>query len=232
MNFDKYLSKIQRIASKKGFVTEDDIMETIDRYDIPIIHIQEYITAIQKSGIIIKECSVSESKKTKNIVKERVSTYIVERQKLIDAEPDVVKSSFINDYKKAKCQSSYMPVTVLGIIDRADVNGQCNISELSKYLIDFYELRKLHGLITEQPKSIFSNLVLDELQVKKLILFNPLGRSILIKYIWYDEKIDSAIVNPALWNTLTAPELSLIREISKEHLQKYYSRIDNKTDNN
>ena len=118
-----------------------------------------------------------------------------------------------------------MPVTMLGMFECSDNKGKVYISDLVEFFKKFYEHRKERNLIVERSDSIFYKSSPNDKEIKKLILFNPLGRSCLVKYIRYDEETDCLFFNENLWNSFSIVDMKNLIQKSKDILYDYYEKL-------
>ena len=65
-----------------------------------------------------------------------------------------LKRRFIDEIKDGKMNFSYKPVFIKALFDRSDKNGSSSIYDIAVYFINFYNDRKVRGLVVENPKSI------------------------------------------------------------------------------
>lgn len=158
--------------------------------------------------------------------KERIQKYDSAYLELSTHEPLFVKESFFSDYQRASIQSTYIPVFLLAFFDVSKLSGNAPLNDVIDYYRNFYNSRKNMGLIVERSDSIFVKSFVDDKDIRKLILFNPLGRSFLRKYFKYEKKDNSFRLNPKLLISLTDTDLYEIKSISNQILDSYYMRLN------
>ena len=118
-----------------------------------------------------------------------------------------------------------MPVTMLGLFDKADEYGKLHIDELVSFFKEYYDNRKCRNLIVERADSIFSKTTPSNQEIKKLILFNPLGRSCLVKYIRYNDVSNYLEINENFWNALHISDVIRIKKQSEKIINDYYKKL-------
>lgn len=158
--------------------------------------------------------------------KERIQKYDSAYLELSTHEPLFVKESFFRDYQRASIQSTYIPVFLLAFFDVSKLSGNAPLNDVIDYYRSFYNSRKNMGLIVERSDSIFVKSSVDDKDIRKLILFNPLGRSFLRKYFKYEKQDNSFRINPKLLISLTDTDLYEIKCISNQILDSYYMRLN------
>lgn len=105
------------------------------------------------------------------------------------SDPLKVKESFFDDCNKTRIQSTYIPVLILAFMDNADEHGTVFMEKIVSYFKNFYIERKNKDLVVERADSVFAKSEPEDDKIKRLILFNPMGRSFLKKYFKYDKQI-------------------------------------------
>lgn len=163
---------------------------------------------------------------SKHSLKERKRKYDSAYVELSAHEPLLVKKSFFSDYRRASIQSTYIPVFLLAFFDVSKLSGIAPLNDVIDYYRNFYSSRENMGLIVERSDSIFVKSFVDDKDIRKLILFNPLGRSFLRKYFKYEKTDNSFRINPKLLISLTDTDLNEIKSMSNKILDSYYLRLN------
>ena len=211
--------------SRNNYITEDDFFSVIDDNNISFDQIPGIYAMLSSHGVDIASDEELIKKQVIHNVSERRKLYLKEQGNYQEESGDLIKKRFFFDYNRSRCQSSYMPVTMLGMFECADDKGKVFVSDLVRYFKEFYEGRKNNNLLAERSDSIFYNSSPTDKEIKKLILFNPLGRSCLVKYIRYDEETDCLLFNENLWNSFSIVDVKNIIQRSKDILTVYYEKL-------
>ena len=205
-SFAKAYNKLVQRYNKQGYLTEDDFIAITEKLDIPLIRLSELQEKLYDDGIEITELSaVLLSKKTrkatkessppkisettkKSLIRERTDKYEIIFSELETIDPQKVKELFFDDFDKARIQSTYIPVLLLAFLENTNKNGIVILEKIVTYYQKFYSERKIKNQIVERSDSIFVKSEPTDNEIRRLILFNPLGRSFLKKYFRYDKQ--------------------------------------------
>ena len=224
---DNIKSIVEKLISKSrdNYITEDDFFSVIDDNNISFDQIPGIYAMLSSQGVDIASDEELIKKQVIHNVSERRKLYLKEQENYQKESGDLIKKRFFSDYKRSRCQSSYMPVTMLGMFECSDSKGKVLISDLVVFFKEFYENRKKQNLIVERSDSIFYKTSPADKEIKKLILFNPLGRSCLVKYFRYDEEKECLFFNENLWNSFSIADMKNIIQQSKDILYDYYEKL-------
>ena len=118
-----------------------------------------------------------------------------------------------------------MPVFVLAFFENLNSIGVVSFDKIINYFKNYYLSRKNKGFVVERNDSIFVKKEPSEKEIRRLILFNPMGRSCLRKYFRYDKTEDVFIINPILWRSLSLADWNLIINESNRLLKDYYNKM-------
>lgn len=242
-SFAKAYNKLVQRYNKQGYLIEDDFIAITEKLDIPLIRLSELQERLYDDGI---ELSHSDGKKPtklkrKSKFEETVSAKQPETINEIDKsksskydsfydsldkfDAQTVRNLFLHDFSKSKIQSSYMPVFVLAFFENLNSIGAVSFDKIVNYFKNYYLSRKNKGLVVERNDSIFVKKEPSEKEIRRLILFNPMGRSCLRKYFKYDKTEDVVIINPILWRSLSLADWNLIINESNRLLKDYYNKM-------
>lgn len=243
-NFDKAYNKLVQIFNVQGYLTEDDFITITEKLDIPLIRLSDLQDNLYSEGIEIIEFSSLTHKKSKSkttedaspqkrkttpksMVSEKSDKYEILFSEMESSDPQKVRNSFFDDYSMARIQSTYIPVLLLAFLENTDKSGTVLMSRIVDYYEKFYSERRSKNLIVERPDSIFAKSKPEQDAIKRLILFNPLGRSFLKKYFRYDKQTDSICVNTKFWMGMSFADGIMIKEKSSKIIDEYYKKISN-----
>lgn len=134
-------------------------------------------------------------------------------------------SSFYEDINYMHMSYSYKPVFVKAFFECCDTEGNAHMSRIIEYFRDYYNLRRAKSLPVEKKGSVFLKPYVDSDEIKHCILFNPLGRTKLLKYFMYSADSEIVSLLPAIWNTLDAISQKKIISLCDIHLVDYYDSI-------
>ena len=217
---------INEIKHKK-IITEEELISLLEKNGIPFILTDEVVEELISNGIDIVDYQDNDKniKNSSTVITQRVKSYKKEKEELLNKTGEEVKKQFYTDLDKPRIQATYIPLTIIGFLNCSDYEGRVSIDRIVDTYKEFYENRKNHGLIVERKDSVFSNSIPDDEIIKKLILFNPLGRSFLVKYFTFDRKSELVSINHNLWDALTAADISRIRGISNRLINDYYNKL-------
>ena len=232
---DKVIGILKNKYVHNGTLSEKRFVDIASKYDISILDMIRIQELLYEDGIDIKTSdndsendkippATKGRQKSQNSAKEKAKKSSQTKPKTQDVETNKLKENFFKDYQKSRIQSTYMPVFVLAFLETTDNNGFSSFNSIANYYKEYYEQRKNNNLVVERNDSIFAykNPTIDE--IKKLILFNPLGRSMLKNYFSYDKKSDTVSINQVLWHILNTADILRLRDISQHLLETYYEK--------
>lgn len=225
---NKIVSKLLCL-SNSGKLAESVFFSIIDEENVSFDIIPKIYEALINKGIKIVSLTSTESipktNKLSRNLSERRSFYLEQQENYLRESGELIKKKFFEDYFKSRAQSTYMPVAMLGLFENADEYGKVHIDDLVAYFNDYYIERKNQGLLIERPDSIFAKSEPSYQEIKRLILFNPLGRSCLVKYIRYNEKSEFLEFNENFWRVLSISDVIRIKNQSKKIIENYYQKL-------
>lgn len=230
MSRKKEIVELLMSLSVNSMISESIFFKVLDENDVEIDLIPFIYESLinRKLEIVSDDNYVSHndiSNKNDSKVIKRQNYYLEEQIKYLNESGNLIKKKFFEDYYKTRCQSTYMPVTVLGLFDRTNEFGKVQITELITFFKNFYESRKAKGLIVERADSILAKTIPSDQKIKDLILHNPLGRSCLVKYIRYNENNEILEINENFWNSLRISDVILIKKQSEKIINDYYEKL-------
>ena len=242
-HFEKAYSKLVQKYNKKGYLTDDDFVIITESFDIPLIMLSELQERLYNEGIVITNSS-SRTEKTSRTQTKREKSYPKKKEthdkstisikkdkyemcfdKMEASDPQKVKESFFDDYNRVRIQTTYIPVFILAFIENANEHGTALMGKIVSYYKSFYTERKNKSLIVERSDSIFARSEPGYDEIKRLILFNPLGRSFLKKYFRYDKQTDSICINTKFWMGMSYSDGIRIKQKSKTIIGEYYKKL-------
>ena len=184
---DTVLEVLREMNKNTGSLYEEDIEKMSLEYDLSIKQILYIISKLELGKIEVKSgerpCTGDYPATKEYPVLKRIRKYNKENELLANRAGNEVKEMFFRDLAVARCQASYIPVFLICFFQNADEDGCLDLDALSVAFADYYKKRKSEGLVVEKINSILRNDIFPSMaEVKRLLLFNPLGRSFLIKY--------------------------------------------------
>ena len=235
------LDEIQDLSKDKGYITERDLSKILIKAKLPRLLISAVYDELSEMGIHVVDKDVtgyySDSDESQKIndgqkekdhrLQERVQKYRSRKEEFVNEDGQKILKEFYTDLSKPRMQYSYFPLVFLAFFDRDKVSEMMSMSDMIRYFRAFYKSREEQGLIVEKKASIFVKGSPTNSEIKRLILFNPLGRSCLIKYFHYDKKTDKIYLTESMYNALTEDDVDKITEIATSLLNSYYSKLEN-----
>ncbi len=235
------LDEIQDLSKDNGYITERDLSKILIKAKLPRLLISAVYDELSEMGIRVVDKDVTEyysdsdvSQKTDDGQKEKdcrlqehVQKYRSRKEEFVNEDGHNILKEFYTDLSKPRMQYSYFPLVFLAFFDRDNVSEIISMSDMIQYFRAFYKNREEQGLIIEKKASIFVKGSPTNSEIKRLILFNPLGRSCLIKYFQYDKKTDKIYLNESMYNALTEDDVDIITGIATSLLNDYYSKLEN-----
>lgn len=228
-NYDRIIEKIVSLKEANNDISDSDISKILIEESVPLILVDDILEAIElrlsNNSDNNEVVNRTATQKHDNRIAERIKQYNSQQLELANMPGNLVKDCFISDLCKARIQTTYMPVTVLAFLRTANEKGIADLDAIADYFIKFYSKRKEEGLAVERSDSIFVKSTPTQKDVKTLILFNPLGRSCLIKYFVVDKNSGTISVLPNLWDSLSMSDAVRIRTIADSIIQEYYRKL-------
>lgn len=226
MNVKTAISIIQNEVKNRKNIPENELLDLLDKNEIPYLLIDDIIEFLYESQIEITSNNddTYNHKNAPSHITQRANSYRKTCEVLLNSPGKDVKQQLFNDLEKPRIQATYIPLTLLAFFNEADCDGNVAIGKIVEFYKDFYELRRNRDQIVERNDSVFANTIPSDDRIKALILFNPLGRSFLVKYFSIDKK-GLVTLNHNLWEALTASDISRIRGISNRLINDYYSKL-------
>lgn len=234
------LDEIQDLSKDKGHITEWDLSKILIKAKLPRLLISAVYDELSEMGIRVVDKDASEhysysdvTKKADNAQKEkksrlqkRVQKYRSRKEEFANEDGQNIIKEFYTDLTKPRMQYSYFPLVFLAFFDRDPITEMMSMSDMILYFRAFYKNREEQGLIVEKKASIFVKGSPTDSEIKRLILFNPLGRSCLIKYFQYDKNTDKIYLNKSMYNALTKDDVDIITGIAMSLLNDYYRKLE------
>jgi superfamily II DNA or RNA helicase len=138
-----------------------------------------------------------------------------------------IRGLFLDFVARMDMFSSYKPVLLLAMLDRADERGRCRLTEIVGAFRQFYHDRLQLGLPAERPSMRMAQADrLAEDEVRAVMLGMPFRKFEQRRYLVHD-KADLSFVrfHPSLWRQLTADDLASVRASCERAIAEYYERI-------
>jgi hypothetical protein len=138
-----------------------------------------------------------------------------------------IKSLFLQFVKKMDMSSSYKPVLLLSLLDKADKRGRARLGDVVDSFWHYYLARARAGLQVERSNlRMFEAQRLSEDEVRSVMLEMPFTKFERRRFLCYD-KSDLAFIRfqPKLWEQLTTEDLAILRGYCEQAIANYYERI-------
>ena len=139
--------------------------------------------------------------------------------------PQNMADKFMKFIETMDMSFSYKPVLLKAIYEYMDSNGRIALPDVVDYFIDFYEDRKVHGMIAEKPNSIYQKGGYTKKDVEKNILSNPFKRFEDMRFLMRCKDVEIVEVNPIIFRKLTREDWLHIVDVCDKSLEKYYLRL-------
>ena len=139
--------------------------------------------------------------------------------------PQNMADKFMKFIETMDMSFSYKPVLLKAIYEYMDSNGRVALPDVVDYFIDFYEDRKVHGMIAEKPNSIYQKGGYTKKDVEKNILSNPFKRFEDMRFLMRCKDVEIVEVNPIIFRKLTREDWLHIVDVCDKSLEKYYMRF-------
>lgn len=139
--------------------------------------------------------------------------------------PQNMADKFMKFVETMDMSYSYKPVLLKAIYEYMDTSGRVALPEVVDYFIDFYEDRKVHGMIAEKSTSIYQKGGYTRKDVEKNILSNPFKRFEDMRFLMRCKDVETIEVNPIIFRKLTREDWLHIVDVCDKSLEKYYLRL-------
>ena len=139
--------------------------------------------------------------------------------------PQNMADKFMKFIETMDMSYSYKPVLLKAIYEYMDTSGRVALPEVVDYFIDFYEDRKVHGMIAEKSTSIYQKGGYTRKDVEKNILSNPFKRFEDMRFLMRCKDVETIEVNPIIFRKLTREDWLHIVDVCDKSLEKYYARF-------
>lgn len=122
--------------------------------------------------------------------------------------------------------ASYKPVMLVAILDCVDAHGRANLAAVVAKFRQFYEQRRSDGLIVERATARMASVEnLDDAAVQRVMLDMPFEKFERRKYLQYARDLAFIRFEANLWRQLKPNDLSKLRDICTDSLNRYYERL-------
>ena len=139
--------------------------------------------------------------------------------------PQNMADKFMKFIETMDMSYSYKPVLLKAIYEYMDTSGRVALPDMVDYFIDFYEDRKVHGMIAEKSTSIYQKGGYTRKNVEKNILSNPFKRFEDMRFLMRCKDVETIEVNPIIFRKLTREDWLHIVNVCDKSLEKYYLRL-------
>lgn len=139
--------------------------------------------------------------------------------------PQNMADKFMKFIETMDMSYSYKPVLLKAIYEYMDTSGRVALPDMVDYFIDFYEDRKVHGMIAEKSTSIYQKGGYTRKDVEKNILSNPFKRFEDMRFLMRCKDVETIEVNPIIFRKLTREDWLHIVDACDKSLEKYYLRL-------
>ncbi len=226
MNAKTAISIIKNEIKNRKIIPENELLDLLNKNEIPYLLIDDIIEFFYESQIEITSDNndTYTHPKAPSHITQRANLYKKTHEELLKSPGKDVKEQLFSDLEKPRIQATYIPLTLLAFFNEADCDGNVSIDKIIQFYKDYFELRRYRKQVVERSDSVFANAIPSDDRIKALILFNPLGRSFLVKYFSID-KNGLVTLNHNLWEALTASDISRIRGISNRLIDDYYKKL-------
>lgn len=136
-----------------------------------------------------------------------------------------ISDNFMQSIINMNLQYTYIAVLVKAFFESCNNFGKARLSDLIDYFDEFYNNRLQHGFISEKIDSVLSKPGFTKSDIRKIILFNPLKRSFVSKYLVYDKSENIVYMNTAIWESLSNYDKTKVLNICDEKLEQYYQKL-------
>lgn len=136
-----------------------------------------------------------------------------------------IKEKFMEFVEKMDMSYSYKPVLLKAVFAHADGEGRVLIPEIVNYFEDFYEERRMQGMVVEKPSSIYAKGEYTEKDIERNILSNPFKRFADMRFLKRSKNVAQIEINRHIFKKLTEADIGRILKICDEKLEAYYERI-------
>ena len=201
-------------------------MEFIRRVDVQSETIEKYV----REGLLIPYLIVPMSEhRTFKYFKEETLVDYAEKYgwKLIDDNNR--KELFMEMIEQMDMSYSYKPVLLKAILTHADAAGRVKISDIVAYFRNYYETRRLAGLVVEKANSIYAKGGYTDKDAERNILSNPFKRFEDMNMFRHTKTLGVIEVDSTAWKKLTEVEKKWISDVCDKKLENYYARISKQT---
>ncbi len=205
--YDAAITSIQlhpALTSPEPYLSIDQIAAAFS-----LLSSEEKIKCLNK----LQQFSVSDSEKDNN------------QSEIVHAIDSKIKTAFLERIEQMRLRYSYIPVLLLTFLSTCDSSGKADFDVIVNKFRDFYESRAQNGYIVENKKSVFVKLKYTKPSVGALIRYDPLRKSFLRKYMYYNLQANKLCMEENLWNALTENDLVYIKGCCQNKIAEYYEII-------
>lgn len=215
-------NKIENSSYKS--LTEEvfSVKEFVRMVNVQIDTVKRYI----KIGVLIPDAviNVTDKRKKYYFKKDTILRYADECGWELITNKNI-KSLFIAMVEKMDMTYSYKPLFVKAILEKANKNGEVEMSKIINYFREFYESRKKKQLFVERENSLFNSEHYENEKVKKNILKNPFECFNEMDMMNYDKVNEIITVNEHIWKGLGEDSKAKIKIVCDSKIKNYYEKM-------
>ena len=185
-------------------------------------------SALTVEEIVNAFCLLSDEEQTVCLLKlhqERAKKQKVQTEQKLMIHESKERKAFLERIERMKLQYSYIAVLLVTFLNVCDNTGAADFDIIIHEFGAFYENRIQQGLAVEQKNSVFVKLKSKKPSIRSLILYNPLGRSFLKHYLYYEVEDNSLRMKQELWDALSPMDIQKIQKILNKRIMDYYLHI-------
>lgn len=132
---------------------------------------------------------------------------------------------FMHEITHMRVNYSYKPVLVMAIMRNASENGEIALSDLVDFFLDFYEKRRVAGLIIEKADSSFVKFQNNRQHAARTIIRYPITVFENKQFINFDLKTSVLTVAKSIWQRIDVETRAFIEVSCEKILEEYYALL-------
>lgn len=245
MNLEKLALTIVQQANN-GVINEKTVMSVSDSNNLSLIEFSKLCDILTEIGISIVDNPTNDFDKNIDNIPDNISIIVslfnkltsedkekcyvllgesIKRIKHEDNSSSEIKEDFFKRVINMRLQYSYIAIFLKAFLTSNNNSYSVELQKIIDFYRSYYTDRKNNNLISEQDDSIFAKSSYSDIDIRRIILFNPMKRSFLANYFSFDKKNNSIIIDSDLFNQLSKKEITEIIETCDQKLEEYYNRI-------
>jgi superfamily II DNA or RNA helicase len=201
-------------------------MLSVADLEIELAAAEGRIRSAVERGLIVPDHSFQLGNRTYHYFLKDRAEEIRETLELPRVDDESIRGLFLDFVARMDMASSYKPVFLLAILDHVDERGRARLDEVVRSFRNFYLMRSQQGLPVERPAMRMADVCgLSDDEIRSVILQMPFRKFEQRKYLVYDKEDLSYVRVPyALWRQLSVDDVSSIRRMCEEAVERYYER--------